>query len=74
MLKEHQAGATAADLCRKLGISDATFYTWWPKLAGWKYPSPQAEGVGGKEPQAEEAAREPMLDVSTLRNMVAKNF
>ena len=28
VLKEHQAGATAADLCRKHGISDATFYTW----------------------------------------------
>ena len=25
-LKEHQAGATAADLCRKHGISDAAFY------------------------------------------------
>ena len=28
VLKEHQADATAADLCRKHGISDATFYTW----------------------------------------------
>lgn len=26
VLKEHHAGATAADLCRKHGISDATFY------------------------------------------------
>jgi putative transposase len=26
VLKEHQAGAAAADLCRKHGISDATFY------------------------------------------------
>jgi hypothetical protein len=26
ILKEHQAGAKAADLCRKHGISDATFY------------------------------------------------
>ena len=25
ILKEHQAGATAADLCRKHGVSDATF-------------------------------------------------
>lgn len=34
ILKEHQAGATAADLCRKHGISDATFYTWRSKYAG----------------------------------------
>lgn len=27
VLEEHQAGASAADLSRKHGISDATFYT-----------------------------------------------
>ncbi|GBQ43864.1 hypothetical protein AA18890_2074 [Komagataeibacter europaeus LMG 18890] len=27
ILKEHQADATAADLCRKHGVSDAMFYT-----------------------------------------------
>jgi len=26
ILKEHQAGVSAQDLCRKHGISDATFY------------------------------------------------
>ena len=26
VLKEHQAGMSAADLCRRHGISDATFY------------------------------------------------
>jgi len=26
ILKEHEAGMKAADLCRKHGISDATFY------------------------------------------------
>ena len=28
VLKEHQAGATVLDLCRKDGISEATFYAW----------------------------------------------
>jgi len=26
ILKEHQAGVSAVDLCRKYGFSDATFY------------------------------------------------
>ncbi|POF27807.1 transposase [Roseibium marinum] len=26
ILKEHQAGLSAAELCRKYGVSDATFY------------------------------------------------
>jgi len=34
VLKEHQAGASASDLCRKHGISDATFYTWRSKYGG----------------------------------------
>jgi putative transposase len=34
VVKEHQAGATAAELCRKHGISDATFYTWRSKYGG----------------------------------------
>jgi len=28
VLKEHAAGLSAADVCRKHGISDATFYKW----------------------------------------------
>ena len=27
-LKEHQAGLPVAEICRRHGISDATFYTW----------------------------------------------
>ncbi len=34
VLKEHQAGAAAADLCRKHGISEATFYAWRSKYGG----------------------------------------
>ena len=34
ILKEHQAGATAVELCRKHGISDATFYKWRSKYSG----------------------------------------
>ena len=34
VLKEHQAGLSAAELCRKHGISDATFYNWRSKYDG----------------------------------------
>jgi len=36
VLKEHRAGATASDLCRRHGISDATFYNWRSKCGGMK--------------------------------------
>jgi hypothetical protein len=28
VLKEHAAGLSASELCRKYGVSDATFYKW----------------------------------------------
>ena len=31
ILKEHQAGLSAAELCHKYGFSDATFYKWQSK-------------------------------------------
>jgi len=34
VLKEQKAGAKAADLCRKHGISEATFYIWKAKYGG----------------------------------------
>ena len=34
VLKEHQAGIPTAELCRKHGISDATFYNWRSRFGG----------------------------------------
>ena len=34
VLKEAEAGAKPADLCRRHGISEATYYNWKAKYAG----------------------------------------
>ncbi len=34
VLKEHAVGLSAGDLCRKYGISDATFYKWRSRYSG----------------------------------------
>ena len=34
VLKEHEAGVKTADLCRKHGISSATFFKWKAKYGG----------------------------------------
>lgn len=34
VLKEHDAGAKAADLCRRHGMSPATLYKWKSKFGG----------------------------------------
>ena len=34
MLKRHEAGTKAGELCREYNISDATFYKWKAKFSG----------------------------------------
>ncbi len=75
ILKEHQAGMKAVDLCRKHGISDATFYKWRSKYGGMEV----SEAKRLRELEAENAKlkkllAESMLDVSTLKEMLTKNF
>ena len=40
ILREHEAGLKTADLCRKHGISEATFYAWRSKYGAWRCPMP----------------------------------
>jgi Transposase len=40
ILREHELGARTADLCRKHGISEATFYNGRASSAAWTYPKP----------------------------------
>jgi putative transposase len=75
VLKEHQAGMTAADLCRKHGISDATFYTWRSKYGGMEVSDARKlKGLADENARLKKLLAESMLDVSTLKEMLAKNF
>ena len=75
VLKEHQAGAAAADLCRKHGISDATFYKWRSKYGGMEVSdAKRLRGLEEENARLKKLLAESMLDVSTLREMLAKNF
>ena len=74
-LKEHQAGLSAAEVCRKHGISDATFYKWRSQYGGMEVS--QARKLKALEEENAKLKRllaESMMDASTLREMLAKNF
>ncbi len=74
VLKEHQAGAAVADLCRKHGISDATFYTWRSKYGGMEVSDAKRLRVLEDEnARLKKLLAESMLDVSTLKDLLAKN-
>ena len=74
VLKEHQAGAAVSDLCRKHGISDATFYTWRSKYGGMEVSEAKRLRVLEDEnARLKKLLAESMLDVSTLKDLLAKN-
>ena len=74
VLKEHQAGSAVADLCRKHGISDATFYTWRSKFGGMEVSdAKRLKALEDENAKLKKLLAESMLDVSTLKDLLAKN-
>jgi putative transposase len=75
VLKEGEAGAKIGDLCRKYGMSDATYYNWKKKYAGMavsdlrKLKALETENRRLKQIVAEQA-----LDNWTLKELLSKNF
>ena len=75
ILKEHQAGVTAADLCRKHGISDATFYKWRSKYGGMEVAdAKRLKALEAENAKLKKLLAEQMMDVATLKEMLGKNF
>ena len=75
ILKEHQAGLSATDLCRKYGISDATFYTWRKRYGGMEVSEARRlKSLEEENAKLKRLLADAMLDVSTLREMLGKNF
>ena len=69
VLKEAEAGGKIADLCRKHGISDATYYNWKAKYAGMSLP----ELKRVKELEAENAKLKRMYAELALENTAIKD-
>ena len=75
IVKEHQAGLTAAELCRTHGISDATFYKWRSKYGGMDVSDARRlKALEDENRKLKRLLAEQMLDVSTLKEMLGKNF
>ena len=70
ILKEHQAGMSASELCRKHGISDATFYNWRSKYGGMEV----SEAKRLKQLEDENAKLKRLLADAMLDNVVLKDL
>ena len=74
ILKEHDAGLSTAEICRKYGGSGATFYKWRSKYGGMEVSDARKlKALEEENRKLKKLLAESMLDVSTLREMLAKN-
>lgn len=75
ILKEHQAGLGAKDLCRQHGISDATFYKWRSRFGGMEVSdAKRLKALEAENAKLKKLLAEQMMDVCTLKEMLGKNF
>ena len=75
ILKERQAGLGAKELCRKRGISDATFYKWRSKYGGMEVSDARRlKTLESENAKLKKMLAEQMMDVATLKEMLGKNF
>ena len=75
MLREHRAGAATSDLCRKHGISSATFYKWKAKYGGLEVlEARRLRSLEDENRRLKKLLAETMLDVAMLKDIASKKW
>lgn len=75
VLKEQEAGAKAADLCRRHGISEATFYNWKAKYGGMEVSeAKRLRALEDENAKLKKLLAEQMLDTAALRELFSKKW
>lgn len=75
MLKEQEAGAKTADVCRKHGISSATFYKFKAKYGGMDVSDARRlKALEEENARLKKLLAEQMLDNAILKDVSAKKW
>lgn len=75
VLKEHELGAKIADLCRKYGISEATFYNWKSKFGGMDVSeAKRLKTLETENAKLKRLLAEAMLDNAALKDLLTKKW
>ena len=75
VLREHEAGAKTADLCRKHGMSEATLYNWKAKFGGMDVSEAKRLRVLEDENRKlKKLLAEAMLDQAALKELLSKKW
>jgi putative transposase len=75
VLREHDAGAKAADLARKHGISEATLYNWKAKYGGMDVSdAKRLRSLEEENRKLKKLLAESILDQAALKELLAKKW
>ena len=75
LLREQEAGLATAEVCRKHGISTATFYAWKAKYGGLDVSQARKlKALEDENARRKKLLAEAMLDVAVLRDVTAKKW
>jgi putative transposase len=75
ILKEAEAGAKVAELCRKHGISDATYYNWKAKFGGMTVSDAQRlKALEAENARLMRLLAESMLDNAALKDVLGRKW
>lgn len=75
ILREQEAGAATADVCRKHGISSATFYKWKAKYGGLDVSDARRlKALEDENRRLKKLLAEAMLDNAMLKDVAAKKW
>jgi putative transposase len=75
ILREQEAGGATAELCRRHGISEATFYAWKAKYGGLNVSEARRlKALEDENPQLKRLLADAMLDNAGLKDLLSKKF
>jgi len=75
VLKEHEAGTATSDLCRKHGVSAATFYNWKSKFGGMEVSEARRlKQLENENAKLKRLLADAMLDNSALKDLLSKKW
>ena len=74
VLKEAETGAKVSELCRRHGISDATFYTWRSKYGGLEISEMRRlRQLEEENRRLKSIVADQALDIRALKEVLSKN-
>jgi putative transposase len=75
ILREHQAGAKAPDLCRRHAISEATLYNWRSRYGGMQVSeAKRLRSLEEENRKLKKLLAEAMLDNAALKDIASGKF